>query len=82
MEHATGIDTSTLATKRDFAALKAEVEQLDINKLVSFATGLNNLKTKGDDLDIGKLKTILVHLTKLGDVVHKQVVKKTKYKSK
>ena len=47
--------------------------------MVNFATGLNDLKTKGDNLDIGKLKTILVHLTKLGDVVHKQVVKKTKY---
>ena len=46
--------------------------------MVNFSTGLNNLKAKGDDLDIGKLKTILVHLIKLDDVVHKQVVKKKK----
>ena len=30
-EHATGIDTSDLAAKYDFVALKIEVDKLDIN---------------------------------------------------
>ena len=42
--------------------LKAEVGKLDINKLVP-AT-LNNLKTKVDDLDVGKLQTVPVDLKK------------------
>ena len=57
LEHGTGIDTSDLAPKKDFIALKAEVDKLDINKLVNVPNSLNNLKTKVDDLDVGKLKT-------------------------
>ena len=57
LEHATGIDTSDVAAKKDFIALKAEVYKLDINKLVNVPTSLNNLKIKVDDLDVGKLKT-------------------------
>ena len=45
---ATGIDTSDLAAKKDFIALKAEVDKLDINKLVNIPISLNNLKTKVD----------------------------------
>ena len=51
--HATGVDISDLAVKKDFTALKAEVHKLDINKLVYVRTSLNNLKTKLDDLDVG-----------------------------
>ena len=58
--HATGIDTSDLTAKKDFIALKAEVDKLDINKLTNVPTSLNNLKTKVDDLDLGKLKTVPV----------------------
>ena len=65
--------------KKDFIALKAEVDKLDINKLVSVSTSLNNLKTKVDGLDIGKLKTVPVYLKKLSDVVDNEVVKKTKF---
>ena len=59
LEHATGIDTSDLTAKKDFIALKAEVDKLDIDKLqlVNLPTSLNNLKIKVDDLDVGKLKT-------------------------
>ena len=32
--HAIGFETSDLAAKKDFIALKAEVDKLDINKLV------------------------------------------------
>ena len=58
--HATGIDTSDLTAKKDFIALKFEVDKLDINKLTNVPTSLNNLKTKVDDLDLGKLKTVPV----------------------
>ena len=46
---------------------------------MSVSTSLNNLKTKVDGLDIGKLKTIPVYLKKLSDVVDNEVVKKTKF---
>ena len=36
LEHATGVDTSDLAAKKDFTALKPEVDKLDINKLIMF----------------------------------------------
>ena len=51
LEHATGVDTSDLAAKSDFIALKAEVDKLGIDKLVNVPTSLNNLKTNVDDLD-------------------------------
>ena len=74
LEHATGINTSDLAAKKDFIALKAEVDKLDINKLVNVPTSLNNLKIKVDDLDVGKLKTAPVELKKLSDVVGNEII--------
>ena len=79
LDHATGVDTSDLAAKKDFIALKAEVDKLDINKLINVPISLNNLKIKVDDMDVGKLKTIPVHLKKLNDVVDNEVVKNTKF---
>ena len=79
LDHATGVDISDLAAKKDFIALKLEVDKLDINKLVNVPTSLNNLKTKVDDLDVGKLKTVPVDLKKLSDVVDNEVVKNTKF---
>ena len=70
-EHATGVDTSDLAAKKYFIALKAEVDKLDINKLVNVPTSLNNLETKVDDLNVDKLKPFPVYLRKLRDVVNK-----------
>ena len=58
LEHATGVDTSDLAAKKAFIALKAEVEKLDFNKFVNVPTSLNDLKTKVDDLDVGGLKNV------------------------
>ena len=40
---------------------------------------MNNLKTKVDDLDDGKLKTVPVDLQKLCDVVANEVVITTKF---
>ena len=72
------MDTSDLAAKKDFIASTAELENLGINKLVDFRTNLNNLKTKVDDLDVGKLKNVSVDLKKLSDVVANKVVENTK----
>ena len=62
-------------TKKDFIALKVEVDKLDINKRNNVPTSLNNLRTKVDDLDVVKLKTALVDLKKLSDVVEIQYAK-------
>ena len=43
-EHATGIDKSDLAPKKDFITLKVEFDKLDITKLTNFPASLNNLK--------------------------------------
>ena len=42
--------------------------------MVNVLTSLNNSKTKVDELDVSKLKTVLVDLKKVRDVVDKQVV--------
>ena len=59
MNNAAVFDTSNLTAKRDFIALKAEVEQLYIEKLVIVTTGWNNLKIKLVDLDVDKLDPVL-----------------------
>ena len=56
------VDISDLFAKKDFITLKAEVGELDINKLVNVPTSLNNLKTKVDELNVGRLKTVPVNL--------------------
>ena len=38
-----------------------------------------NLKAKADDLDVGKLKTVLVDMKKVIDVVDDEVFKHTKF---
>ena len=81
LDHATGVDTSDLAAKKNFIALKAKVDKLDINKLISAPTSFNNLKAKVDDLDVGKLKTPPADVKKLSDVVENEVVKNTKFKT-
>ena len=52
--------------------MKAEVEKLDINRFVNVLTGLNDLKTKVDELDVAELETLPVDLKKLKDVVDKK----------
>ena len=79
LHHAAGVDTSNLAAKIVFIALKAEVVKLDFNKIVNFSNSLNNLNIKVDDLDVGKLKTVPLDLKKLSDVVDNEVIKKTKF---
>ena len=43
------------------------------------STSLNNSKARVDDLDVGTLKTVLINLKELSDVVDNQVVKSTKF---
>ena len=62
LDHATGVNKSDLAAAQDLIDLKAEVEKIDINELVSVLTSFNNLKAKVDDLDVDKLKTVPVDL--------------------
>ena len=59
--------------------LKEEVDKLDILKLVNVPASMNNLKTKVDDLYVGKLKTVLVDLKKLSDVADNEVVKNKQF---
>ena len=47
--------------------------------MVNVPISLNNVKTKLDDLDVGKLKTVPVDLKKLSDVVANEVVENTKF---
>ena len=51
---------------------------IDTSTLAS-KTDLAGLKTKVDNLDVGKLKTALADLSKLNNVVDNDVVKKTMY---
>ena len=64
LDHATGVNASDLASKKDFITLKAEADKLDINKLVNDPNILNNLKRKVDDLDVGKLKVVPIEKIK------------------
>ena len=65
LHHAAGVDTSNLATKKDFAAFKADVEKFDIIKFVNVSSSLKTLKTKVYYFNVGKLKTVPIVLTKI-----------------
>ena len=79
LDHVSGVDTSDLAAKKGFIALKVDVDKLDINKRVNVSTSLNNFLKKVDDLDNGKWQTVPLDLKKLSDVVDNDVVKNTKF---
>ena len=57
LRRVTGADTYKLAAKSDLASLKAEINQIDVDKL----------------------KTVPLDLSKLSDAVNNEVVKKTMY---
>ena len=78
LEHAKGVDASDLVAKKDSIALKAQIDKLDIAKLVNVQNSLNNLKIKVDDIDISKVKTVPVDLKNLSDIVVNEVFKNTK----
>lgn len=59
--------------------MKAEADNLDINKLGNVPTIVNNLIAKLDDLDVDKLKAVPVYLEGLSNIVNKGDVMKTVY---
>ena len=59
--------------------MKAKFDKLDFNKLANVPNALNNLKTKVEDLNVDKLKTVHIVFQRLSDVVSKEVVKNTKF---
>ena len=75
LDHATCIDASGKDEKKDFIALRAEVDKLDINEVNNVSTSLNNSKIKVGDLHICNLKTVAADLKKVSDVI--EVKKKT-----
>ena len=64
---ATDIDISDLAALKDFIALKAEVDKLDIVKFVAVLTSCNKLEIKVGDWNVDKLKTSTVDLSNVAD---------------
>ena len=69
LDHSTGIATSDLAAKKDFIALKAEIDKVDINTLFNVPTRVNV-----DDLGVDKLKNC-----SCSDQLSNEVVKNTKF---
>ena len=57
--------------------MKAQVDIRDTANLSNVPNGLNNFKTRVDDLDVGKLKPILMDFKKLSDLVRKEAAKNT-----
>ena len=86
VENVTGVDTSNLTFKRDFIALKAELEELDINKLVNVPINLNNLRAKVYDLDVDTFNSVPAPVDlkkkKKSEVAGKQERKKINKKKK
>ena len=70
LKNATGVETSSFATKTDLANLKSDVDKLDIDKLENVPTNISNLeKSKVAKLDVNKIGHFPVDLSKLRDVV-------------
>ena len=55
------------------------MDKLNTAKFKNIRSHLSNLKNKVDKLDIGKLETTPVDLSKLSNLVKNDVVKKTEY---
>ena len=73
LKNATGIDTSKLAGKSDLVSLEAEVDKLDINKLVPVSVDLRKLS---DALKSCVVKKIVA---KVNNIDASRFVLKTKY---
>ena len=73
LKNATGIDTSKLAAKSDLVSLEAEVDKLDINKLVPVSVDLRKLSDA--------LKSCVVKKTvaKVNNIDASRFVLKTKH---
>ena len=65
------LDLSNYATKKDIN----DITHVDVSSFAS-KTNLAALKTEVNKIDVDKLKTVLVDLAKLNNVVNNDVVKK------
>ena len=70
------------AKNTDFAYLKSDADELDINKLKNVPTNLSNLESRVDKLDVDELVPVPADLSKLSDAVKNYVVKKDVYNAK
>ena len=78
LKNATGVDTSKLAAKSDLASLKAEVDKLDIDKLIPVPVDLRKLSDLVKN-DVNK-KTVYDKLVAKGNNIDTSgFVLKTKY---
>ena len=68
------VDLSNYATKADIK----DITHVDTSSF-ALKTYLASIKTEVDELDVGKLVTVPVDLSKLSNVVKNEVVKKTVY---
>ena len=68
------IDLSNYATKKDIS----DITHVDTSNF-ALKANLANLKTEVDNLDVDKLATVPVDLSKLSNAVKNEVVKKTVY---
>ena len=68
------IDLSNYATKKDIN----DITHVDTSNF-ALKTNLSSLKTEADKLDIDKLATVPVDLSKLSNVVKNDAIKKTVY---
>ena len=68
------VDLSNYATKTDLK----EATGIDTSNFV-IKSNLSSLKTGADKIDVDKLKTVPVDLSKLSNIVNNDVVKKTLY---
>ena len=68
------LDLSSYATKTNLG----NVTHVDVSNF-ALKSNLASLKTKLDKVDIDKLKTVIVDLSKLSNVVKNEAVKKTVY---
>ena len=75
-------ELSILAAKSDLASLKAEVDEIDTDKLKVVPIDLRKLKSKVDKLYVDKLAPVPVDLSKLSNVLKNDVLKKDVYNGK
>ena len=68
-----------LLKKTDFVKLKSNAYKINIDKLKNVSGNLTNLRNKVDKLDVDKLVTVPVDLSKISDVVLDDVINKDVY---
>ena len=78
LKNATGIDTSILAAKSDLASLKAEVDKLDIDKLIPVPVDLRKLSDLVKN-DVNKKTAYDKLVAKENNIDTSGFVLKTKY---